>query len=87
VQGLLTAITEHYLTLQCTDVPMHAVDSRLSQHTNPPLFELTLYQAGHVLILDRHDLFGHFDQRDLAAQIAVQAGELYANGPGADHQQ
>ena len=44
-------------------------------------------EGGDLLVLDRQDAVEHFDHRHLGAQGAVEAGELDADGAGADDQQ
>ncbi|MNP38108.1 hypothetical protein D3C76_1315990 [compost metagenome] len=42
---------------------------------------------GNLCVFHRQDAFGHFHHADFTAQCTIEAGELDADGPGADHQQ
>ena len=54
---------------------------------DPALFVGLAGDSGDLLVLDREDARQGFDHRDLRTQGAVEAGELHADGAGADHEE
>ncbi len=50
-------------------------------------FESLLRGGRHLGVLDRHDAVEHLHHGDVCAQGPVEAGELDADGPRADHDQ
>ena len=53
----------------------------------PCFSKALLGEGGDLRVLDRQDAVQHLDHRHLGAEVAVEAGELDADGAGADDQQ